>query len=91
MAYYVLEYALADDYVERRAPLREEHLGLAREAHDRGALVLGGALGEPMDRALMVWRVDDPAVVAEFAERDPYVRHGLVTAWTVRPWAVAVG
>ncbi|MGK5637205.1 YciI-like protein [Streptomyces sp. URMC 126] len=91
MAYYVLEYSLVDDYVERRAPLREEHLGLAREAHDKGALILGGALDGPVDRALLVWRVDDPSVVEEFAERDPYVRHGLVTGWSVRPWTVVVG
>jgi uncharacterized protein YciI len=29
--------------------------------------------------------------VERFAEQDPYVVHGLVTAWTVRPWNVVVG
>jgi uncharacterized protein YciI len=24
-------------------------------------------------------------------EQDPYVREGLVTAWTVRPWTVVIG
>ncbi|AEW98362.1 YciI-like protein [Streptantibioticus cattleyicolor] len=88
MAYYVLEYSLVDDYVERRAPLREEHLGLARAARERGDLVLAGALAEPVDRALLVWRTDDPSVVEDFARHDPYVREGLVTRWTVRPWSV---
>ncbi|MGI5336499.1 YciI-like protein [Streptomyces sp. CA-181903] len=91
MAYYVLEYALADDYAERRTPLREEHLGLVREAHEQGALLLAGPLEEPGDRALPVWRVDGPSAVEEFAKRDPYVRHGLVTRWSVRPWNVVVG
>jgi uncharacterized protein YciI len=30
-------------------------------------------------------------VVERFAEQDPYVRHGLVTRWTVRAWNVVVG
>ena len=27
----------------------------------------------------------------DFARRDPYVANGLVTKWTVRPWAVVIG
>jgi uncharacterized protein YciI len=86
----VLEYALADDYLERRAALREEHLALARAAHERGELLLGGALPDPYDRALLVWTAPREVVEA-FAAADPYVVHGLVTGWTVREWAVAVG
>jgi uncharacterized protein len=86
----VLEYALADDYLERRAALRDEHLSLAQEAHDRGELLLAGALPDPYDRALLVWNAPRE-VVERFAERDPYVRHGLVTGWTVREWNVVIG
>jgi uncharacterized protein len=86
----VLEYTLVEDYLERRAELREEHLALARAAHDRGELLLAGALPDPYDRALLVWTADRE-VVERFAEADPYVRHGLVTGWTVREWAVVVG
>jgi uncharacterized protein YciI len=86
----VLEYTLADDFLERRAALREEHLALARAAHERGELLLAGALPDPYDRALLVWTAP-PDVVQRFAEQDPYVVHGLVTAWTVRPWDVAIG
>ena len=86
----VLEYALADDYLERRAALREEHLGLARAAHERGELLLAGALPDPYDRALLVWSAPRETVEA-FVARDPYVVHGLVTGWTIRPWNVVVG
>jgi hypothetical protein len=86
----VLEYALADDYLERRGALRDEHLALARAAHERGDLVLAGALPDPYDRALLVWTASRE-VVERFVQQDPYVRHGLVTAWTVRPWNVVVG
>ena len=91
MAYFLLEYSLVDDYLERRPPLREEHLGLARRAHDDGDLVLAGALADPPDRAVLVWSTDDPGPVEAFAAADPYVREGLVTSWTVRPWTVVVG
>ena len=86
----LLEYQLADDYLERRAALREEHLALARSAHERGELLLAGALPDPYDRALLVWTADR-AVVERFAAADPYVVHGLVTGWSVRPWDVVVG
>ncbi|MGY1736084.1 YciI-like protein [Geodermatophilus sp. SYSU D00684] len=87
---YLLEYSLADDYLERRAALREDHLALARAAHERGELLLAGALPDPFDRAVLVWTADRE-VVERFAESDPYVVHGLVTGWTVRPWNVVVG
>ena len=86
----LLEYTLADNYLERRAPLREEHLSLARAAHERGELLLAGALPDPHDRALLVWTADRETV-ERFAESDPYVTHGLVTGWSVRPWDVVVG
>jgi uncharacterized protein YciI len=91
VAYFVLEYALVDDYVDRRTPLRPEHLDLARAAADRGELVLAGALTEPTDRALLVWSTDDRAPIEAFVDADPYVRNGLVMSWTIRPWSVVVG
>jgi uncharacterized protein YciI len=91
MGYYLLEYVLVDDYVARRASLREAHLALAREAERSGHLVLAGALAEPPDRAVLVWRTDDCSVVERFVDDDPYVRQGLVTAWTIRPWTVVIG
>jgi uncharacterized protein len=91
MGYYMLEYALIDDYVARRAGFREAHLALAREAHRRGDLILAGALAEPPDRAVLVWRTDDRSVVERFIDGDPYIRNGLVTSWTIRPWTVVIG
>ena len=91
MKYFALMYELVDDYIARRAQYREEHLGLAREAHRRGELLLGGAFSDPVDRALLVFRAADSSVVEAFIRKDPYVTHGLVTRWDVRPWSVAVG
>jgi uncharacterized protein YciI len=91
MPYYALFYDVVDDYVARRALYREEHLQLARAAHERGELVLAGALAEPIDGALLVFRAPERAVVEEFARHDPYVINGLVTNWKVRDWTVVIG
>jgi len=91
MNYYALIYELVDDMVNRRVPFREEHLRLAREARERGELVLAGALSEPVDSALLVFHVDDKSKVEGFARKDPYVINGLAKKWQVRPWNVVVG
>ena len=89
--YLALQYDLVDDYLERRGEFRDEHLGMARAAHERGELALGGAFAEPVDQALLVWSTEDRAVVEAFAAGDPYVRNGLVREWRVREWNVVVG
>ena len=91
MAYWLLLYELADDYLERRTPLRPEHLGLAEAAHERGELVMAGALAEPADRAVFVFQADDSSPAEAFATTDPYVREGVVVSWQVRPWTVVIG
>ena len=87
--HYLLMYDVADDYLERRTPLRPAHLAMARDAHERGDLVLAGALAEPVDGAVFVFRSKEAAVA--FATNDPYVQNGLITNWRVRTWTTVVG
>jgi uncharacterized protein len=89
--HYLLLYDVAPDYLERRGGYRDEHLALAWEAHERGELVLAGALAEPADGAVLIFQGDSSAAAEDFARRDPYVRHGLVTQWRVRQWSTVVG
>src|SRR5215472_10896176 len=91
MNYYALIYETVDDYVARRAEFRQLHLRYAQAAHERGELILAGAFDDPVDRALLIFRVDDKSKVQEFARKDPYVVHGLVKRWEARPWKVVVG
>lgn len=90
MQYYVLFYHVVDEYVQRRAPYREEHLRLVREAHERGELVQAGALADPADQAILIFRVSDRAVVEQFVRNDPYVINGLVPRWEIRAWSVVI-
>jgi uncharacterized protein YciI len=91
MGYYALFYHVVNGFVERRLPFREAHLAHAHHAAERGELRLAGALAEPADTALIVFRGDSPDAARAFAENDPYVRNGLVQRWEVRPWNVVVG
>ena len=89
--HYLLIYELAPDYLERRAAFRNEHLALAWQAQADGALLLAGALAEPVDRAVLLFQGDTPAAAEHFAANDPYVRNGLVASWSVRLWTTVVG
>lgn len=91
MAYYALFYEVVDDFVARRDAYRDAHLRLAREAYARGELVLGGALADPADGALLIFEGESPAACDAFARQDPYVKNGLITKWRVRNWTVVVG
>lgn len=89
--YYVLMYELVDDYLTRRTEFREEHLRRARELQAQGEIILAGAFSDPPDQALFVFHSNDTATAEKFAAHDPYVKHGLVKRWTVRPWTVVIG
>ena len=90
MPYFILFYDVVDDFPAKRAPFRAEHLHRVQEAHDRGELLMAGALGDPPDRAVLVFRAHDRTAVEEFARGDPYVTGGLVTRWQVRPWTQVI-
>lgn len=89
--HFLLIYDFVPDYLERRPAHRSEHLRLAWEAEGRGELVLAGALAEPVDGAVLLFQGDHDGAARAFAERDPYVRAGLVRHWSVRPWTTVVG
>jgi uncharacterized protein len=89
--HYLLMYDVVDDYVTRRQPHRAAHLAYAEPYVARGELLLGGALAEPVDQAILLFRSDGPVVAEAFAAADPYVLHGLVVRWRVRPWVTVAG
>ncbi len=87
--HFILFYDVVDDYATRRTPFRGAHLALARAAHERGELVLAGALANPADGAVLVFRT--AAAAEAFAKADPYVANGVVTRWRVREWTTVIG
>jgi uncharacterized protein len=91
MKHYLLFYEGADDYLGQRARFRSEHLAKAWEASQRGELLLGGALADPIDGAVLLFKGEFPGVAENFARADPYVTGGAVKRWRVREWTTVVG
>jgi uncharacterized protein len=89
--HYLLLYDVVENYAERRMPFRKEHIAHAKAAVARGELVLGGALANPADGTVLLFKGDSPAPAETFAKADPYVTNGLVTQWRVREWTTVVG
>lgn len=90
MPVFLLFYDYVPDILERREPHRPAHLQLLRDLLAKGTLHMAGAFAEPVDGALFVFATEDEGDVVSFVERDPYVAAGLVTAWRIRKWTVAV-
>jgi uncharacterized protein YciI len=91
MKHYLLIYDLAADYLSRRGEFREAHLNMAWAAHDKGELVLGGAMTDPADTAILLFKAETKDPVEQFAKGDPYVINGLVKNWRVREWNTVAG
>ncbi|WP_213767863.1 YciI-like protein [Caballeronia sp. dw_19] len=91
MRHFLLFYDFAPDYAARRNAYREHHLARAWPASERGELVLAGALTDPLDTGVLLFKAATAATAEEFARNDPYVVNGLVAAWRVREWITAVG
>jgi hypothetical protein len=87
----LLYYDVVEGYIEKRKPFRAEHFAYAQRAFDRGELMLAGALQDPVDGAVFVFRGGSTEPAEEFATNDPYVKNGLVTSWRVRKWTTVLG
>jgi uncharacterized protein YciI len=91
MKHFLLFYETSPDYLERRPQFRGAHLQHAWDAHERGELLVAGALADPPDQAVLMFEAEDCSAAEEFARTDPYVVNGLIKNWRVREWTTVVG
>lgn len=91
MKHFLLFYDYVPDILDKRGPYRAGHLAAARESVACGELQLAGALAEPVDGAVFLFKAETAAPVEAFVAADPYVKAGLVTAWRIREWTTVVG
>jgi len=47
--YYIPLYEVVDDYINRRAPFRDNHLLAATETVEKGQLILGGTVDNDVE------------------------------------------
>jgi uncharacterized protein YciI len=86
--HHILFYDYVADMAERRGPYRDAHLGRIRAEREAGRVVMAGALGDPPHGAAIVFKDVDPDAIEAFAQHDPYVEAGLVTARRIERWNV---
>ncbi len=91
MNYYILVYKTIDNYLQERPKYRMEHLNLVTESFNNGELILGGAMDNPADEALLIFKGESEDIAKSFALNDPYLKNGLVKKWYVRKWNVVIG
>ena len=89
--HFLLFYDVIEDYIEKRTPFRPAHFAHAQKAFDAGELMMAGALTDPVDGAVFVFRGPSPESAERFAREDPYVLNGLTKSWRVRKWTTVLG
>ncbi|WP_417885162.1 YciI-like protein [Zunongwangia sp.] len=91
MNYYILTYHLVDSYLEERGKYRADHLALIKKAQEKGEVIMAGALDNPADKAVFIFKAEDETPATTFAENDPYNKNGLIKEYSVRKWNVVIG
>ena len=91
MKHFLLFYDVVPDFLGKRGAHRTEHLEKAWRSYDRGELLLGGALADPVDGAFLLFRGETRGVAEDLAKADPYVTSGLIASWRVREWTTVAG
>ena len=89
MKHFLLFYDLADTYLEKRGEYRAGHLKLLLDASARGEVIMGGALPDPFDTALILFT--DKTAAETFVKADPYYANGLIKSYRIREWNTVVG
>ena len=86
--YHVLQYKYVPDILEKRDPYRAEHLQGAKDMAAASKIVMAGALTDPVDGAIFVFKNVTKDEIEAFVRKDPYVTNGLVPEYQIRPYMV---
>lgn len=80
-----MTYRAVEDFMPLAQQHGPAHVERLQEFAGRGVLLMVGTLDEPMNGdAVGVFTTREAA--EEFIAGDPFVQHGVVASWTVRPW-----
>lgn len=82
---YVLAYKSAGDFRVKAQEYRTAHIARLQEFSVRGVLLMAGPLDDPPSGdALGIFTTAEAA--EEFVAGDPFVLHGVVESYSIRPW-----
>lgn len=84
-------YRYVPEILEKRGPFRAKHIEAAKQMADAKKLVMAGALTEPVDGAIFIFRNVTTNEIEAYVKADPYVENNLVKAHEIRPYMVVAG
>ncbi len=88
-----MKYVLTYESVEDFGPISDQHfpahLAYLKGFAERGLLLMMGPLQEPFNGDALAVFVSK-AAAEDFVAGDPFVEHGLVKTWKIRPWQEAL-
>lgn len=88
--FFVLTYSVSDDYLEKRIPLRGDHLELIKKFHASGELQMAGAFEDTSLGTLLIFKSETKARIEEFVQTDPYYINGLIKSYAIKKWNCVV-
>jgi uncharacterized protein len=88
---YVVQYDYVADALEKRRPYREAHLSLIDKQVKLGHVVLAGAIDSPPTGGLLILRNLSSNEIEQLVQQDPYVIHGVVMKYTIKPYLAVAG
>jgi uncharacterized protein YciI len=92
MAVFAVHYTYRSAQNADRDLYRPAHRGYLRELLAEGkVLATGSYVDDENPGALLIFRADSAAAVADLLRIDPFMVHGLVAAADIREWAQAMG
>lgn len=89
-AMFVILYNFGENFVDRRKPYRQPHLGHISSFEASGKIAAGGALEPSARMGIILFRGTRNEAV-KYVESDPYILAGVVERYTISEWSLVVG
>ena len=88
MPKYILWGSYCQDALTKRTPYRQAHLQGLSQQKEQGILL---TLGPTADNTQVfgIYEADNPEIVKELVENDPYWQNGIWTEYQIKEWIQA--
>ncbi len=87
---YLVEAQYTPDAAEKRPAVRIEHLTRVAELRRAGTIIEAGAYADALTSSVLLVQAEDEAAARAIAEADVYVKAGVWSGITARPFGRVV-
>jgi uncharacterized protein YciI len=83
---FLVEAQYAPDAIEKRPAVRSEHLARIVRLREEGTVIEAGAYADSLTSSILLVRADDAAAALAIAREDVYVKAGVWSEISARPF-----